>query len=206
MAVCHLRAPVSPGCAPCRSRPGAKGILPQATRTRRVKEIHSYAWCREAVGASTRRAVRPLSIGSRPARLAAMLGRADNPRWAAGIAGILSAIFAAARIVVAGHRNVASLIVVGADHVRARVPAGVPITSGQGYDGQFYYRMALGPLNFNRTAHGIRMDTLSRFERVSYPALAWLAAAGKSMVVPWSLVVVNVLGLACLGGLGAVMA
>jgi hypothetical protein len=158
------------------------------------------------VDASTRRAVCPLSIGSRPARLSTVLAGADSPRWVAGIAGILSAIFAAARIVVAGHRNIASFIVVGADHVRARVPAGVPVTSGQGYDGQFYYRMALGPLNFNRTAHGIRMDTLSRFERVSYPALAWLVAAGRSMLVPWSLVVVNVLVLACLGWLGAVMA
>jgi hypothetical protein len=135
-----------------------------------------------------------------------VVARTDSARCAAAIAGILSAVFAAARIVVAGHRNIASFIVVGADHVRARVPAGVPVTSGQGYDGQFYYRMALGPLNFNRTAHGIRMDTLSRFERVSYPALAWLVAAGRSMFVPWSLVLVNVLGLACLGGLGAVMA
>jgi hypothetical protein len=124
----------------------------------------------------------------------------------AGIVGVVSAVVAGARIIVAGHRNIASFIVVGADHVRGRVPAGVPITSGQGYDGQFYYRMALSPLNFNHTAHGIRMDTLSRFERVSYPAFAWLVAGGRSFIVPWSLVIVNVIGLACLGALGAVIA
>lgn len=129
--------------------------------------------------------------------------RTDSPRWAGAVAGIAGALVAAARIVVAGHRNVASFIVVGSDHVRARIPTGVPITSGQGYDGQFYYRMALGPLNFNRTAHGIRMDSLSRFERVGYPALAWLVAASRSSFVPWSLVIVNVVGLACLGALGA---
>jgi hypothetical protein len=171
-----------------------------------VKENHSYARSRGAVGASTRRGALPLSVASHPLRLPRAVARADSPRWAAGIAGVASGLFAAARIVVAGHRNVASFIVVGADHVRGRVPAGVPVTPGQGYDGQFYYRMALGPLDFNRTAHGIRMDTLSRFERISYPAFAWLVAAGRSMLVPWSLVLINVVGLACLGGLGAMMA
>ncbi len=106
----------------------------------------------------------------------------------------------------AGHGNIASFIVVGAAHVRSRVPAGVPVSPGQGYDGQFYYRMALGPFNFSRTAFGIRMDTLSRFERITYPAFSWLLAAGRSSLVPWSLVLVNVVGLACLGTLGAVLA
>ena len=106
----------------------------------------------------------------------------------------------------AGHGNIASFIVVGAAHVRSRVPSGVPVSAGQGYDGQFYYRMALGPVNFHRTAFGIRMDTLSRFERISYPVFSWLLAAGRTAAVPWSMVVVNVVGLACLGALGAVLA
>ena len=50
------------------------------------------------------------------------------------------------------------------------------------------------------------MDTLSRFERISYPALSWLVGAGQRQVIPWSLVLVNVIGLACLGALGAVLA
>ena len=50
------------------------------------------------------------------------------------------------------------------------------------------------------------MDTLSRFERIGYPAFSWLVAAGRSSLVPWSLVIVNVIGLACLGALGAVIA
>jgi len=145
-------------------------------------------------------------VVSRHERLSEAAHRADTPRWVAAIAGIASSVVAAGRIVVAGHGNIASFIVVGADHVRARIPPGVPVTAGQGYDGQFYYRMALGPLNFDRTAHGIRMDTLSRFERVSYPALSWLVAGGRGAFVPWSLVIVNVIGLACLGGLGAMVA
>jgi hypothetical protein len=112
----------------------------------------------------------------------------------------------AARVAVAGHGHVASFIVVGAAHVRSRVPTGIPVTSGQGYDGQFYYRMALAPLNFHRTAFGIQLDTVSRFERIGYPALAWLGAGGHEQFVPWSLVVVNVIGLVSLGALGAVIA
>jgi hypothetical protein len=143
---------------------------------------------------------------SRHGRLSAVAPRVDRPGWVAAVAGSASGLVAAARIIVAGHGNVASFIVVGSAHVRARVPAGVPIASGQGYDGQFYYRMALGPLNFNHTAYGIRMDTLSRFERIAYPALAWLVAGGRGWLVPWSLVIVNVIALTCLGALGAVIA
>ena len=73
-------------------------------------------------------------------------------------------------------------------------------------NGQFYDRMALSPLNFDHTAHGITMDTFSRFERIAYPTFSWLVAGGQTSAVPWSLVVVNVIGLACLGGLGAVIA
>ncbi len=122
------------------------------------------------------------------------------------MAGAASGIVVIGRILVAGGDNVASFIVVGAAHVHGGVPVGTPVTPGQGYDGQFYYRMALSPLNFDHTAHGITMDTLSRFERIAYPAFSWLLAGGQVQAVPWSLVVVNVIGLACLGGLGAVIA
>jgi len=148
----------------------------------------------------------PLSEGPRLARLSELSHRVDGPGWTGGIAGIAACLVAGARILVVGHGNVASFIVVGSAHVRGRIPTGVPIRSGQGYDGQFYYRMALGPLNFSRTALGIRMDTLSRFERISYPAVSWLVGAGQSQVIPWSLLLVNVIGLASLGALGAVMA
>jgi len=143
---------------------------------------------------------------ARQERWSSLASWVDRPRWVAGIAGIAGAIVAGARIVVVGHGKVATFIVVGSDHVRGRVPPGVPVTRGQGYDGQFYYRMALGPVNFNHTVSGIRMDTLSRFERISYPALSWLVAGGRSWLVPWSLVVVNIIGLACLGALGAMIA
>jgi len=122
------------------------------------------------------------------------------------MAGIAACLVAGARIVIEGHGNVSSFIVVGANHVQGRIPAGIPVIPGHGYDGQFYYRIALAPLNFSRTAYGIRMDTLSRFERVGYPVFAWLVGGGQKQVIPWSLVLVNIVGLACLGALGALMA
>ena len=152
------------------------------------------------------RGARRMITAARAGPLAAVTRRVDRPRWVACIAFVAGAVVAGARILVAGHGNIASFIVVGAVHVRSRVPSGIPITSGQGYDGQFYYRIALAPFNFHHTAFGIQMDTLSRFERIAYPVLAWLAAAGRSPLVPWSLVIVNVLGLGALGALGAVVA
>ncbi len=190
---------------PVSTRPGghtAEGhSVPDAS-----KEIHRYACCGETVGASTPRTARPLIPVARQERWSSLASWVDRPRRVAGIAGIAGALVAGARIVVVGHGKVATFIVVGSNHVRARLPPGVPVRRGQGYDGQFFYRMALGPVNFNHTAYGIRMDTLSRFERISYPALSWLVAGGRSWLVPWSLVVVNILGLACLGALGAMIA
>lgn len=173
--------------------------------TDRSKEIHRNARCREAVGASRRRGPRRVITVARAGKLSSVLQRVDRPRWVAGIAFVAGVLVAGARIVVAGRGHIASFIVVGGDHVRGRVPRGIPVTSGQGYDGQFYYRMALAPLNFHHSAFGIQMDTLSRFERIGYPAFAWLVAAGRSSLVPWSLVIVNVLGLGALGALGAVI-
>jgi hypothetical protein len=198
---------ISAGWTLCRSRVSEEGNTAECHLVPHwSKEIHRHARCREAVGTSTGRASGPLTTVARQRRLSGAAARVDHPRWVAGIIGVLSAVVAGARVLVAGHRNVASFIVLGVDHVRGRVPAGVPITTGQGYDGQFYYRMALSPFNFHHSAHGIRMDTLSRFERITYPAFSWLVAGGRSFIVPWSLVIVNVIGLACLGALGATIA
>src|ERR1700758_5508700 len=45
-----------------------------------------------------------------------------------------------------------------------------------GYDGQFYYRMALAPLRMQQAALGIRFDSPRwRVQRIVYPLLAWVA-------------------------------
>ena len=77
---------------------------------------------------------------------------------------------------------------------------------GNGYDGQFYYRLALDPANLHRTAFGITMDAPFRVQRIGYPALAWLLSAGQHAWVPAALVAVNVLALGAVGLAGGMLA
>jgi len=61
-----------------------------------------------------------------------------------------------------------------------------------GYDGQFYYRIALAPLG---TRHGL--DTAAyRYQRIGYPMLARALSAGRSASVPALLVLINVAAIA----------
>lgn len=123
------------------------------------------------------------------------------------VAAVLAAAMVALRTAVVGHGDIARFILVGSRFV---VPAGrhmsVPVVNGNGYDGQFYYRLALGPLDFSPHAAGIQLDSAARFGRITYPVLAWVLAGGHATLVPWSLVAVNVLGLGALGWLGALFA
>jgi len=134
-------------------------------------------------------------------------GRFDSPVLVGIGAGCVAAVFEAARALVAGHGSVAAFTLVGRDHaVPGRVPRGIPIIAGQGYDSEFYYRLALDPADFARRAFGIRLDSAERFGRILYPALAWLLAGGHPALVPWSLVAVNVLCLGVIAALGAMLA
>lgn len=65
-----------------------------------------------------------------------------------------------------------------------------------GYDGQFYYRLALAPFRMQQPAFGIRFDTpLRRMQRIGYPLMAWAAASGHPASVPATMFLVNLLGL-----------
>jgi hypothetical protein len=102
-------------------------------------------------------------------------------------------LFVVLRWLDAAHRKLGEFIVAGSHFAsRAHVPRSLPIGEGQGYDGQFYYRLALDPFDVSRTAFGISMDSFSRFERMGYPFLAWVVARGQHGSVPLALVVVNV--------------
>jgi FtsH-binding integral membrane protein len=66
--------------------------------------------------------------------------------------------------------------------------------------------MALDPVDLARTAFGIRIDTVSRFERIGYPAIAWLIAAGQRSLVPATLIITNVVALGAIGFGGGLLA
>jgi hypothetical protein len=131
----------------------------------------------------------------------------DSPASVALVSGIVASVFVVSRLLVVAHGDPSVFIVVGSPHVvDSSLPRGIAVMRGSGYDGTFYYRMALDPVDLARTAFGIRMDTVSRFERIGYPAIAWLVAGGQRSLVPATLIVTNVVALCALGFGGGLLA
>ncbi len=88
----------------------------------------------------------------------------------------------------------------------AQVPRGLFILPKNGYDGQFFYRLALNPSNLHRTAYGITFDSKFRVQRIGYPVLAWLVSFGQHQWAPVALVLVNIAALTGIGLLGGMFA
>jgi hypothetical protein len=131
----------------------------------------------------------------------------DSPLVLALGATAAATVFVVLRTAVAGHGNIASFILVGRSHLDgAGLPKGVPVGQALGYDGQFYYRLALDPLAWGHRAFGITLDLPYRISRIGYPTLAWLTAAGRSFLVPVTLVAVNVVAFAVLVASATTMA
>ncbi len=89
---------------------------------------------------------------------------------------------------------------------RAQLPHGLLLVPSSGYDGQFYYRLALDPANWHATAFGITMDQSYRYTRIGYPVLAWIFSLGQHQLVPVVLVALNLLAVAAMAMLGAMFA
>jgi hypothetical protein len=134
-------------------------------------------------------------------------GWTDQPALA-GLIALLAALgFALARWQTWAHGNISRFIMVGMHFATpAQVPPGVPVAPTYGYDGQFFYRLALNPLNLSKTAYGIRMDRSYRYMRIGYPTLTWLFSFGQHFLVPAVLVAVNIAAIGAIGYLGGVFA
>ena len=104
-------------------------------------------------------------------------------------------------------RTISRFILIGQHFAHpSQLPPGMPLRTAYGYDGQFFYRLAINPLNFSHTAYGITVDRAYRFMRVGYPALTWVFSFGQRALVPYMLVAVNVAALTALAASGAVIA
>jgi hypothetical protein len=101
-----------------------------------------------------------------------------------------------------------SFVVAGDQFVRVdAAPAGLPVTHGPGYDGQFFYRLALRPWTQQRTEFGITLDEPAyRQQRIVYPLLSFAIARGAARVTAWALLGWNLAAAAALGWLGAALA
>jgi hypothetical protein len=72
-----------------------------------------------------------------------------------------------------------------------------------GYDGQFYYALARDPWR----PHASGLDFAAfRHLRILYPAAGWLLSGGDARLLLWVLPLVNLLAIAGLAGLGAMVA
>jgi hypothetical protein len=102
----------------------------------------------------------------------------------------------------------ASFVVAGDQFVRpAAAPAGLPVTHGPGYDGQFFYRLSLRPWTQQRTEFGITLDEPAyRQQRILYPLVSFVVARGGPAATAWALVGWNLAAAAALGWLGAALA
>jgi hypothetical protein len=102
----------------------------------------------------------------------------------------------------------ASFVVAGDQFVRvAAAPAGLPVNHGPGYDGQFFYRLALRPWTHQRTEFGITFDEPAyRQQRIVYPLLSFVVARGAPPATAWALLGWNIAAAAALGWLGAALA
>jgi hypothetical protein len=99
----------------------------------------------------------------------------------------------------ANNFDLSVFIVAGDKFVDAKQTAS-PIlirNNSSGYDGQFYYRMAVSPFTFVRSASGVTFDDPPawRTQRIGYPLVTWAASFGQAKWVPFALVFVNLLGL-----------
>ena len=81
------------------------------------------------------------------------------------------------------------------------------IDDSWGYDGQFFWRLAVDPTEWAKEReHGALLDASYRPPRLGYPLLAWGMAGGHAPWVATTLVAVNVLAFGAVAGLGALIA
>jgi hypothetical protein len=144
------------------------------------------------------------SLRQRPPSLWSRLDRPLVP----GIIAFLGWLgFALARWQIWAHGHLSLFIMAGHTYThRTQLPRGLLRVPSAGYDGQFYYRLALDPANWNHTAFGITMDQPYRYTRIGYPILAWFFSLGQHQLVPVVLVVLNLIGVAVVAMLGAAFA
>jgi hypothetical protein len=138
--------------------------------------------------------------------------RLDRPIVAGVIAFVAWLGFVLARWQIWADGNLSKFILLGSGRTGftnlAQLPRGVVIAdpNAAGYDGQFYYRLALNPFDWARTAYGITMDQSYRYTRIGYPVLAWLVSFGQHQLVPYVLVLINLVGVAAIAVLGGMFA
>ncbi|MDT4891984.1 MAG: hypothetical protein QOE97_1019 [Pseudonocardiales bacterium] len=129
----------------------------------------------------------------------------DHPARVAAIAGLIACCYMVLQWTQNAH-DVSRFIVVGRLFVTPPGPPDVHVTPHAGYDGQFYYRMALAPGQLDGIVNGLHLDSGLRRQRIFYPFLSWVLSAGNPRLIPTMLIEVNLAALTLLAGCGARLA
>ena len=142
-----------------------------------------------------------------PGRLRWLVTRSDRPIVPGSIALLTALAFVLARWQTWAKGDITRFILVGRHFATpSQLPRGVAVAPTYGYDGQFFYRLALNPVNFSHIAYGIRVDQPYRYMRIGYPWLTWLVSFGQHVLVPVILVVINIVAIGAIGYLGGMFA
>jgi hypothetical protein len=124
------------------------------------------------------------------------------------LAALVLLLFVVGRLLVAADGDESRFVVAGNVWTdAATVDPPIYVFDSDGYDGQFYWRLAVDPGERDEApAHGVTLDNITRSTRVTYPTLAYLGALGQASLVTWSLIGVNVVAFGLLAGLAAAFA
>lgn len=138
---------------------------------------------------------------------ATTVGSKRAPRLAALTVFVGYLIYLSERSIVVARGNISSLALIGTTFSnRKQLPTYLYQHSGNGYDGQFYLRLALDPFDLKLHAFGITLNGAFRDQRIVYPFIAWLIALGQHHWVPVTLVIVNLLAVTAIAYMGAKLA
>jgi hypothetical protein len=123
---------------------------------------------------------------------------------AAALSAAFAAVFVGVRTLSHGGQ-LGDLALAGSTFVHSGVTSDLPIHAGTtGYDGQFYYRLALDPLTRQATAFHITLDNPPyRQQRIGFPAASWLVREVTRTPTSLALVLVNALAIVAVGWIGA---
>jgi hypothetical protein len=137
-----------------------------------------------------------------------VLQRLPDRLWVpAVIVLLLGGAMIAGRLIQAADGDASRFVVAGDVHTSRRdAPTDLFVTHGDGYDGQYVYRLARDPFDLADRADGITFDVAMRRQRIAYPAVVFAVTLGAGSAVPWALILVNLAALTAIAGFGGAIA
>ena len=67
------------------------------------------------------------------------------------------------------------------------------LESSTGYDGQYFYQLALNPFSTDENGYGIKSQYDIRKQRIFYPLVVFVASLGNQEIVPHMMVMINLI-------------